>query len=140
MFAENCTCSVSGPCLSADLSALVLAASKHNTNASKIIGTKSKLFGYSVFSPYKVLASASLIRKGFQCRFSSDHSWQPNVKKTWRDPFEETVSLLDNPMHFFGEYFVSAVGTLESLIQPKEIDMKLTTGMLTSKPSEECEM
>ena len=117
MLTEKCTCSVSGPCLSADLGALVLAAAKHNTNASIIIGTNLKLFNYG-FEPYKFLSSASLIRKGFQCRFSSDHSWEPNVKKNWSDPFEETESLLYfsflDPMRLFKATFVSDVGTLDS--------------------------
>ena len=122
---------MSGPCLSADLGALVLAASKHNTNASNIIGTKLKLFGYG-FEAYRFLSLASLIRKGFRCRFSSDHSWEANVTQTWSEPFERDVSFLDYPVRLLGEFFVSAAGTLDSLIQPKEIDMKLTTGMITS--------
>ena len=126
---------MSGPCLSADPAALVLAASQHNTKAHAIIGIdslKMPILGYSLFSPYEFLSSASLIRNGFQCRFRSDHGWEPKVTKTWPNLFEENhVYPWDNPMHFIARVSISVFGRNESLVYPKEVHMKITPGMLT---------
>ena len=118
-----------------DPSELVLAASQHNTKASRIIGIgshKIPIVGYFVFLPYEFLSSASFIRNGFQCRFRSDNGWEPNVKKTWKNMFEETyVSPWDNPMHFIARVSMSVFGRNETLVYPKEVHMKITPGMLT---------
>jgi len=118
-----------------DPSALVLAASQHNTKACAIIGIdpqKMPFVGYFLLSPYDFLSSASLIRNGFECRFRSDNDWEPNVTKTWANVFEETyVYPWDNPMHFIARASISVLGGNASS-SPKEIDVKITPAMMTT--------
>ena len=137
---------MSGPCLSTNPDELVLAASQHNTNAFHIIdleslfhytpSTLSKLvtraLGYTSFAPYKLLTSISVARKGFRCRFRGDHSWEPQITKNWTDPFVENGSFSVHPIRFFAKRLFSVFGTVTSVVQPKEVEMKLTPNMLTT--------
>ena len=134
MFAESCNCSASGPCLSIHPDKLVLAASQHSTNAGHIIGIgRKKIFDYSVFSPYEFLASASLIRNGFQCRFRTNNSWEPTVVQNWTEPFNRNAFSFTNPRRFLAKYcIINVFGTPESIVHAKEIELKLTTSMLTT--------
>ena len=144
--AASCVCSVSGPCLSTNADELVLTASQHNTNASHIIDLESffrytpsalsKLvtwgFGHTPLTLYKLLASISFVRKGFQCRFRVDHSWEPRVTKNWTDPFAENRAFFVDPTHFFVKGFLSFFGTITPVVQPEEVEMKLAPHMLTT--------
>ena len=143
MLAAGCTCAVSGPCLSANHEALVLAAARH---APKIWFNQLLPHGlpadfeywyntfyyfvschfsfvpkfmFSFLSKNQLLDRSSVKRKGLTCHFRHNYPWEPEITP-WEDPLELVNGYEKWTVHD------------KSVALPKRINMKLTTDMLTT--------
>ena len=124
MLTEGCTCPVSGPCLSVNHEALVLAAARHTRKlwfddlapirllagleywyyrSYEFVSRFNFLptFLFSFQSKTQLIATSNIKRKGFTCYFRTDHTWEPEIVKRTQ-PLEPDGNWImrDNSMVF----------------------------------------